>query len=92
METAITSGTVELITCSLLPYNRRNNLSLLQNSGWMSGITSCNFALGKLTTRDYSHAASRYYKGIRTTPLAGESYLLATVRYVELNFLQYFPI
>jgi len=28
-------------------------------------VTACNFALGKLTTRDYSRAASRCYKGIR---------------------------
>ena len=32
---------------------------------------ACNFAFEKLTTPDYSDAASRYYKGVRTTPLAG---------------------
>jgi len=34
-------------------------------------VTACNFVLGKLTTHDYSYAASRYYKGIRITPLMG---------------------
>jgi len=44
-------------------------------------VTACNFALGKLTTPDYSDAASRCYKGIRTTPSAG----LKPARLIAVN-------
>ncbi len=62
------------LDASAFPFCPQGQHLLLQFDEATSGftfVTACGFAIGKLTTPDYSDAASLYYQGVRTFPRTG---------------------
>ena len=63
-----------LSECVGLPLTSTGSASSILYDEATSGftcVTACGFAIGKLTTPDYSDAASLCYRGVRTIPRAG---------------------